>query len=366
MWPPPKVALPDALLGERLATPVTIGNAPMKGSVNAPVEVIYFSTLVGMSAGAGADVLEGLLASYGPYLRIYAKVIPVVQKGQPGPLVAEAALFAHAAGKFWPFHDAFVRVRPARDEDERLDGAARAAGLDPAELRASLNAGRYRSQAEGEALRGIRLGDYAFAINGRLAEGNTALLHLVEAAIRKAGKKPPPWPTAPVGKDPGGLYGVKVPAGMPAPRFTIPFAHLSPRQTFAVEPRDEAWAAPIEKELGPLVEKDLRAVEPKLAGTNLECRSTICRLSWKPGKGDSKVVAGAANFIFLVPGGTRPGGPNELFLILRATVAGQERGKTADGAIASVKSRRSTVLYNVRTGRMNPPASVPAERLPKE
>jgi RNA polymerase sigma factor (sigma-70 family) len=368
-WPPPRVALPDALLGDRLAAPVTIGNAPMKGQAKAPVEVLYFTTLSGGESTRAAQIADGLLATYGQHLRLYAKVIPRAKPGEPGPLVAEAALAAHAAGKFWPFHDALTRGQFGFPDDDRIEKAARDAGLDEGELKVALSSGRYRARAleEGEALRGVRFGDYAFVVNGRMAEGTTALVHLVEAAIKKAGRKPPPWPGPPGAKDPNQLYGLKMPPGETPPvRMNVPFLNLSPRQTFAIEPRDEAWAAPIEKALGPIIEKDLRTVEPKVAGSALECRSTLCRLTWRPGKGDPKLLAGAVSFMYMVPGGSRPGGPNEQYLVLRGSVGGTERGQNAEGAIAAVKSRRNTVLYNVRTGRANAPASVPAERLPKE
>jgi RNA polymerase sigma factor (sigma-70 family) len=364
VWPPAQVTLPDALLGDRLNMHVAIGNAPMRGTAKAPVEVLYFTTLICGRCAPAAQVADGLLATYGVQIRLYAKVIPVSRPGEPGPLVAEAALAAQAAGRFWPFHDALMRGPYGERDDEKLERAARDAGLDVVELRAALYAGRYRARAleEGEALRGARIGDTAFVVDGRVADGNVALLQLIEAAITKAGHKPPPWPTGPTGKDPNGLYGLKGPPG--GPIFQPPgLSQLSHRQAFAVEPRDEAWAAPIEKQLGPLITKDLRAVEPKLVDSKLECRSTLCRLTWQIGKGDPKVVAGAVNFIY-APGDGRPDGA-ERYLVLRAGGPGQDP-PTADRTIARVKSRRSTVLYNLRTGRVEAPADLSGARLPAE
>src|SRR6185436_9399179 len=184
-WPPPKVALPDALLGERLAGAVPIGNAPMRGSPKAPVEVLYFTSLTCGDCQRAAQVMHGLLDTYGPFIRLYAKVRPFTKKGEPGPLVAEAAMAAHAAGKFWPFHDGLTRLGFFGADDEKLNEAAREAGLDVDELRATLNAGRYRARVleEGEALAGAKLGDNAFVVNGRVADGTVALVQLVEAAI---------------------------------------------------------------------------------------------------------------------------------------------------------------------------------------
>jgi protein-disulfide isomerase len=362
-WPPPKVALPDALLGERLAAPVTIGNAPMQGSPKAPVEVLYFTALTCGTCAQAAQVLDGLVQTYGPLLRVYAKVLPKPTEAEP--LAAEAALAAHAAGKFWPFHDALTHgSKWGQPDDQKIDEAAAAAGLNADELKAA--AGRYRAQAleAREALRGTKIGDTAFVVNGRLADGNVALLQLVEAAIKKAGKKPPPWPAPAGSKDPNGLYGLKGPPGGPIFQ-PMPFLHVSPRQLFAVEPRDEVWAGAVEKQLGPLIDKDLHAAEPKLAQSKLECRTTMCRLSWLPGKGDAKVVATTVGFIYGQPT-PYPQSGNERFLMLRSNAPGQEAAQAADTTVAGVKSRRSTVLYKVRTGRAPAPAGVPAERLPKE
>jgi RNA polymerase sigma factor (sigma-70 family) len=365
-WPPPKVVLPDALLGDRLAGAVPIGNAPMRGSPKAPVEVLYFTSLTCGDCQRAAQVMQGLLATYGPYVRLYAKVRPVTKQGDPGPLVAEAAMAAHAAGKFWPFHDSLTRLANYAPDEEKWNMAVKAAGLDPDELRAAVNSGRYRAQVqeEGEALAGAKLGDTAFVVNGRVAEGTVALLQLVEAAIKKAGKKPPPWPTPPNVKEPAGLYGQKGPPGGVLFMPSMPLMHLTARQLFAVEPRDDAFAGALEKQLGPLIEKDLRAVEPKLVASKLDCRTTMCRLSWQAGKGDPKVLGGTVGFLYGQPGGGRAE-PNERYLMLRSSGPGQDT-PTAEAIVAKVKSRRSTLLYNLRTGRATPPTGLPAERLPKE
>jgi hypothetical protein len=76
------------------------------------------------------------------------------------------------------------------------------------------------------------------------------------------------------------------------------------------------------------------------------------------------VVAGAVNFIYGQPGPRLEG--NERYLMLRPNAPGQDPSQAADTTIAGVKSRRSTVLYKVRTGRAPAPSGVPAERLPKE
>ena len=52
---------------------------------------------------------------------------------------------------------------------------------------------------------------------------------------------------------------------------------LSMPQWFHRDKRHEAWAAAVEKELAPLVEHDLRGIDPGVQ-TRVECRSALCRL----------------------------------------------------------------------------------------
>ena len=111
--------------------------------------------------------------------------------------------------------------------------------------------------------------------------------------------------------------------------------------------------------------KDLRTIEPRIGDSALECRSSLCRLRWSAGKADPTLLTRAIKFIYLIPGNIPPAN-NELYLILRSNTAGIELGRTADSAIARVKSRRTTLLYNLRTGRTAPPPNLPVERLPKE
>ena len=74
-------------------------------------------------------------------------------------------------------------------------------GLDLADLRAALEEKRFQPAIEQdrEAIRAAKLeGPYAFVVNGRQAESPVALAQLVDAAIRRAGRKPPPRPASPI------------------------------------------------------------------------------------------------------------------------------------------------------------------------
>jgi protein-disulfide isomerase len=367
-WPPPAVTLPDAMLGERLGVPFSIARAPMRGNPKGPVEILYF-TAVGCSyeCDKAASVLAGLLATYGEQVRVIAKLVPFGGGGRDTPpIYTEAALAAHAQGKFWEFHDKLTKESGFPPPDRaKLESLAQEVGLDLDDFRAALDDGRFRAAAleEMDAINGARIGATAFVVNGRVADGTVALVKLVENAIRKAGRKPPAWPT-------GGMACETNPraAGYDPSRLLMTGA-VSPRQLFGYEPREEAWAGPIEKDLGAMIDKDLRAMEPKMAGSSLDCRTSLCRLRWKPGKGDPKLLERTVNFVYQTSGGTRPAAPgsNELYLVVRGPHGGGgTSGGTPEAVIGRIRSRRSTLLYNLRTGRVTQPPPIPLERLPKE
>jgi predicted DsbA family dithiol-disulfide isomerase len=268
-WPPVPVTLPDHMLGPRIKGHFALGNAPVRGNPKAAVEVVYITPLAKLQ---GRQTLDGLLATYGESVRVVAKVMPfAVPPPEPTTLVAEAALYAHAQGKFWAFHDNFNQDFP-RPGRARVFEVARQIGLDEADLAAALESGRFRAAVleDAPAFEEAGIHDYAFVVDGRLASGSTAAAQLIEDAIRKTGHEPPPRPG---------------PAPKPSPGH-VPdsdglLATMSPRQIFALEPRDDAWAAAVEEQLAPIVERDLRVVEPKLRDTGIDCRTSMCRVRWQ-------------------------------------------------------------------------------------
>jgi protein-disulfide isomerase len=353
LWPPPAVNLPEAMLGERVSVRFPTARAPLRGNPKAPVEVLYFTALSCGKCQQARYVLEGLLGTYGEQVRVLAQVVPQGGGGDDRPLVAEAALAAHAQGKFWPFHDRISRVGGLAPPDRaELEKIAQEIGLDLDDFRAALDDGRYRAglAEDQEAQRAAKIAGAGFVVGGRLADGTTALAQLVETAIKKAGRRPPPRTAA----GPAPETNPRQP-GYDPQRLLM---HLSARQLFAGEPRDDAWAAAVEKELAPLVDRDLRAVEPKLASTAVDCRSTLCRIGWRAGRADEKAVAAAADYLFGGNGAQRPG---ELYLVLRTDVS-----KSAADSLVRLRSRRATLIYNQRTGRLTSKPRFPVERLPKE
>jgi RNA polymerase sigma factor (sigma-70 family) len=352
-WPPPALTLPDALLGPRLPVRFATARAPMRGAARAPVEVLYFTSLGCPDCARASLVLKGLLASYGEHLRVYAKVVPVVHAQEP-PLVAEAALYAHGQGKFWELHDGFGPSDGRQPDAAALAKLGAGVGLDAADLRAALDEGRFRAAAldEAEALRAAGIRSTGFAVDGRLADGSVALVQLVETAIRKAGRRTPPRPQQTIEANP------RAPGYQPQ----LLMMYMSAKQLYANEPRDDAWAGAVEKEMSPLVSRDLRGIDPKLAGAELQCRTTMCRLSWRASRGNEAAVAAAARYLYAGAGAI--GQPDAIYLPLRNPA--RPGPLPVAEAVAALKARRNTQIYNQRTGRANAALPFPADRLPRE
>jgi RNA polymerase sigma factor (sigma-70 family) len=346
-WPPPRLALPDELLGERVRAPFPTGDAPTLGPAGAPVEILYFNDYDCGWCRRGKTLLDGLRQTYGKHIRVVARPLPMEAERSPnGGLVAEAAWAAHAQGKFWELHDKLFSPASTRDRPA-LERLAAEIGLEVQDFRSALDSGRFRAKvAEDVAMfTQANLRDRpTFVVNGRRADGTVALVQLVEGAIKKAGLKPPPLPEA---------------APDAAAALTM---SLSDPQRFHVETRDEAWASALEKLIAPQLERDLRAVDAKVGGVKLECRTSVCKLRFRPGKASGQAALSLAQQIYGF-GPKTSGGPDELlYLPVRG---GFEPASPQDSA-AKLKSRRSSNLYSLRTGRTRPKADLPLDRLPRQ
>jgi hypothetical protein len=350
-WPPPRFALPDELLGERVKVPFPIADAPRLGPSKAPVEILYLNDYDLIGAERGKVIVDGLRRTYRDLVEIVALPVPSTPPREPnGPLVAEAAWAAHEQGKFWQMHDKLFTLHAPRDR-ALLERYAREIGLDVEDFKAALDGERHRARVAEDLERAQQAGlrrRPTFVVNGRRADGTTALVLLVEAALKKAGHTPPPLP----------------PAGIRAATRGGALAGLPLGQRFHATARDEAFDGAIEKELAPLVARDLRALDPDVSAVKVDCRSGVCRISWRPGK-----EGGAAlpQFVRAVYRGERrdpAGAEDAAYLALREPIGAGAPPSAAEAA-ARLRSRRAAILYSLRTGRTQEPG-LPTDRLPKE
>ena len=124
-WPPPRLAIPDELLGERLAFAIPTGDAPSLGAARAPVEVLYFfSHHDGQGGGWGKRMVDHLRGVYGNNLRIVARSSAPVGPARPrGSAGGGGGLDGPRAGQV--LADARQAVLPEHPPDAGIPRAGR-------------------------------------------------------------------------------------------------------------------------------------------------------------------------------------------------------------------------------------------------
>ncbi|MBI5481998.1 MAG: thioredoxin domain-containing protein [Deltaproteobacteria bacterium] len=146
--------------------------APQRGPADALVTLVEFSDFQCPFCGRVQATLTELQQRYGRDLRIVWRNLPLSfhQDAQPA---AEAAMAAHAAGRFWSMHDLLFQNQRALDRAS-LEQHATQLGLDLATFRDALDRRRYRAVVEADARLAAALGisgTPSFVINGRKLVG---------------------------------------------------------------------------------------------------------------------------------------------------------------------------------------------------
>jgi protein-disulfide isomerase len=157
--------------GPRLRVPVDAGS-PQRGPADALVTLVEFSDFQCPFCGRVQATLTELQARYGRDLRIVWRNLPLAFHRDAQP-AAEAALAAHAAGRFWSLHDLLFQNQRALDRGA-LEQYAAQVGLDPGAFRDALDRRRYRAAVEADARLAADLGitgTPTFVINGRKLVG---------------------------------------------------------------------------------------------------------------------------------------------------------------------------------------------------
>jgi protein-disulfide isomerase len=111
-----------------MAFAVPAGSAPSIGPANAPVTLIHYLDYQCPYCVRVAPTIERIAAEYPDGVRIVFKMHPLAFHAQ-APLAAEAALAAHAQGKFLPMHKKLLESSASLSRDKILAIAAEI-GLD--------------------------------------------------------------------------------------------------------------------------------------------------------------------------------------------------------------------------------------------
>lgn len=115
---------------------IAAADAPSFGPANAKVTVVEFSDFECPYCSRAANVTHQVREKYGDRVRVVFRQFPLSfhQNAQPS---AEAALAAHAQGKFWEFHDKLFANQRQLDKAS-LETYAKDTGLDLAKFKESV------------------------------------------------------------------------------------------------------------------------------------------------------------------------------------------------------------------------------------
>jgi protein-disulfide isomerase len=164
--------------------------APAFGPEIAKVQIVEFSDFQCPFCARAADVVRAIRQRYGDRVRFTFRHFPLA--GHPNAHdAAEAALAAHAQGKFWEFHDQLFQHQQQLTLTG-LQDLARDLGLNPAAFKKSLDEHKYATIVDADVKLGGRAqvqGTPTMFINGtRVADPTNfeAVAQLIETALKSA------------------------------------------------------------------------------------------------------------------------------------------------------------------------------------
>jgi protein-disulfide isomerase len=132
---------------------VAAADAPSFGPKDAKVTVVEFSDFECPYCSKAAAVTEQLRKEYGDKIRFVFRQFPLSFHKNAKP-AAEAALAAHAQGKFWEYHDVLFQNSRKLDK-ESLAAYAKTTGIDGAKVTAALDASTYSAAVDAD----VKLGN---------------------------------------------------------------------------------------------------------------------------------------------------------------------------------------------------------------
>lgn len=169
---------------------LTQGSPPAFGPTGAKVTLVEFSDFQCPFCSRAAEVVHAVRDKYADRVHFVFRQYPLSFHDH-AHVSAEAALAAHAQGKFWALHDKLF------DNQDRLDRAslesyAQEIGLDMEAFKLALDDGRYAAAVDAELELGETVavdGTPTLFINGKRVDNPTsveAVSKAIEAALAKA------------------------------------------------------------------------------------------------------------------------------------------------------------------------------------
>ena len=157
-----------------VVTHVPIGDAPVKGAAadDTLVTIIAFSDFQCPFCADALGPAESALTAGAADTRLAFRHFPLGNHPQAGP-AAIAALVAHDAGKFWPYHD-LLFAKQADLSNEALIAHGETLGLSAKSIKDAFTSEAYQARVMADQRLGIDLGvrgTPTFFINGIMAMG---------------------------------------------------------------------------------------------------------------------------------------------------------------------------------------------------
>lgn len=130
------------------AAKLVAGNLPSRGSAQAKLQLVLFIDFASPYCVQAAAIVRELEAKYGESLRVVIRMFPLPDNPH-ARLAAEAALAAHAQGKFWQMHDLLL-ARQKQLDRPALERYAAEAGLDVTAFKTALDRRSHASAVDAD------------------------------------------------------------------------------------------------------------------------------------------------------------------------------------------------------------------------
>jgi protein-disulfide isomerase len=176
------------LPAEKIAA-ISKADAPAFGPETAAVTVVEFSDFQCPFCSRAATVAQKLKTQYGDRVRFVFRQFPL-SFHQQAHLAAQAALAAHAQGKFWEFHDKLFADQ-SKLERPALEQTAKDIGLNVGEFKKALDDKKFAPAVDADLKLGEEVavdGTPTMFINGQRVPDPTdfdAVSKAIDAALAK-------------------------------------------------------------------------------------------------------------------------------------------------------------------------------------
>ncbi|HXX32136.1 MAG TPA: thioredoxin domain-containing protein [Myxococcaceae bacterium] len=168
-------------------------DAPAFGPAYPKVTIVEWSDFQCPYCSRAVPTVEKVRDLYGKDVRVVFRNFPLSTIHPNARIAAQAAMAAHAQGKFWPMHDRLFANQGALDRAS-LERTAEQIGLDMKRFRSDFDSAAVDARIEADVAAATAAGVRAtpsFFVNGRLFEGAPPLEQLrleIDREIAKADK----------------------------------------------------------------------------------------------------------------------------------------------------------------------------------